>query len=319
METICCNLCSSNDHRVVYSMPDAKYARDEWFDVVECQDCGLGFVNPRPTRSEIARHYPSSFFDTFTQDAAHHLRRYAAEARYLEGVTGEGDKPLLLDVGCANGDFPRYLQARGWRVEGVEVSPNADEITGFPVYRTELSDIPFDEPRYDAVTAWAVLEHVHDPMAYFRKVARILKPRGLFVFLVTNFNSLSSRGLFLEDIPRHLFFFTEDAVKEYLRINNLTLVKVDYNDEILDWRPANWLRYYAFKHLHRRAMTWNDIPETRIEYFQRLGLKRGLIPLMRYAATHPFATLDRLLLPLYEEWQIMRKSFGIATYVGTKQ
>jgi len=78
----------------------------------------------------------------------------------------------------------------------------------FPVYTQEFQNIPLNEPTYDAVTAWAVLEHVHDPMAYFRKAAQVVKKDGLFVFLVPNFASVASRSLFCEDLPRHLYFFT---------------------------------------------------------------------------------------------------------------
>jgi 2-polyprenyl-3-methyl-5-hydroxy-6-metoxy-1,4-benzoquinol methylase len=61
------------------------------------------------------------------------------------------------------------MRRLGWKVEGVEVSSNAKLITDFKVYRQEFKDIPISEPRYDVITAWAVLEHVHDPMAYFKK------------------------------------------------------------------------------------------------------------------------------------------------------
>ena len=59
--------------------------------------------------------------------------------------------------------------ARGWDVEGVEVAEASQPIADFRVHTQEFDRIPVHEPFYDAVTAWAVMEHVHDPMAYFRK------------------------------------------------------------------------------------------------------------------------------------------------------
>ena len=172
-ETVGCNLCGSLDQQIVYKKPDELFNTDEWFTVVECSRCGLGFVNPRP---------------------------------FEEG------RPRLLDVGCANGGFPRFARANGFDVEGVEIAINSLEIADFPVYRSTLSDIPVNAPTYDIVTAWAVLEHVHDPMSYFRKVGRILKPGGAFVFLVTNFSSISSKALYREDLPRHLHFFSTKTI-----------------------------------------------------------------------------------------------------------
>src|SRR5262249_55938482 len=149
--------------------------------------------------------------------------------------------PLLLDIGCANGDFPRFMAARGWRVEGVEISESAGKISDFPVYRQEFQEIPVHSPAYDAVTAWAVLEHVHDPRAYFQKTAAVLKPGGLFVFLVTNFESLASRRLFFEDVPRHLNFFTRDVVRKYLDREGFTLLREDNGRSVYKAAPVNWL------------------------------------------------------------------------------
>ena len=222
METVNCNLCGSNNYRVIYSMPDARYFVEEWFSVVECVNCGLGFVNPRPTPSEMSKYYPASYYDYFEHERDYHFHRYAAESEFLSkgGISEQG---LLLDVGCANGDFPRFMQQRGWTVEGVEVSPNSRTVTDFKVYNQNFTEIEVDEPYYDAITAWAVLEHVHNPMAYFKKAARVLKSGGIFVFLVTNFKSLSSRCLFLEDVPRHLYFFSKETIKEYLATSGLVL------------------------------------------------------------------------------------------------
>src|SRR5437879_8656059 len=74
------------------------------------------------------------------------------------------------------------MAARSWDVEGVEISQSPRRITDFRVYGQEFQDIPVNEPVYDAVTAWAVLEHVHDPMSYFRKASEVVKKGGLFVF-----------------------------------------------------------------------------------------------------------------------------------------
>jgi 2-polyprenyl-3-methyl-5-hydroxy-6-metoxy-1,4-benzoquinol methylase len=94
------------------------------------------------------------------------------------------------------------MAARGWRVEGVEVAESSQPISDFRVYAQEFHKIRVDQPTYDAVTAWAVLEHVHDPMAYFRKASQVLRKDGLFVFNAPNFASVSSRYLFCEDFPR---------------------------------------------------------------------------------------------------------------------
>jgi hypothetical protein len=53
METVACNLCGSTRHTALYQMPDRRGYQAGIFTVVECDRCGLGFVNPRPTFEDI--------------------------------------------------------------------------------------------------------------------------------------------------------------------------------------------------------------------------------------------------------------------------
>ena len=226
---------------------------------------------------------------------------------------------LLLDLGCANGDFPRFMQQLGWRVEGVEVSANSKPISDFKVYKQEFKEIPVYEPRYDAITAWAVLEHVHDPMAYFKKAAQVLKPGGIFVFLVTNFKSLSSRCLFLEDVPRHLYFFTEETVRKYLAVSGFDLIKRDYSNKIYSMHPVNFLRYYFYRYIYRRRLEWSDTQFTRPHFFEKDNLKNCWMKNLKYLISSPLYVVDRFLMPIYEKYQIIFKKYGIVTYVARRR
>jgi SAM-dependent methyltransferase len=318
METVTCNLCGASEQRAVYSMPDSVYHEDEYFTVVECPGCGLGFLNPRPTASEMQRYYPAEFYDGFDRERDFHEGRYRAEAAFIQSVTGTQGSRVLLDVGCANGDFPRHMRTRGWEVEGVEISCTSRPIADFEVYRSEFPHIPVHEPRYDVVTAWAVLEHVHDPMAYFRKASDVLKPNGAFIFLVTNFKSASSRHLFREDIPRHLYFFTEETIREYLRRNDFRLVRAEFSGRIYQMRPVNWLYRCVHRSIRGRELEWGDVPPTRRKFFAERGVRNTLWENLRYVAAHPFAGIDRMLVPLYEKYQLLRGTYGIATYAAVK-
>ena len=316
MESVDCNLCGSRKQRVVYAKPDALYFREEWFTIVECLECGLGFVNPRPDATEISRFYPPEYYTYDDLDADYHQRRYDLEAELIASHVKNGGR-RLLDIGCANGHFARRMQEFGWQVEGVEVSANSHPIDDFKIYRQEFPEIPVNEARYDVITAWAVLEHVHDPMAHFRKVGVTLKPGGIFVFLVTNFESISSRALFQEDVPRHLYFFTEHTVREYLSRVGMRLIRTDHNTDLSSMPPMGWLRYYLYRAAGKK-LQWTDLPPTRMEYFARQNLNKGLASTARYVISNPLAAIDRLLMPLFEQLQILNRNHGIVTYIAVK-
>lgn len=316
MESVDCNLCGSVRHRVVYEQPDSLFHPDRWFRVVECLDCGLGYVNPRPSSEEIADYYPPKFYETFSEDAAHE-KRYSVQAALLPAISNDIQKPLLLDVGCASGSFPRYMKARGWDVEGVEPSTNAKTIEDFPIHRSTFDKLIMNSPTFDAITAWAVLEHTHDPSAYFRKAAALLKPGAPFIFLVTNFDSLSSRALFREDVPRHLYFFSKSTLTEFARKAGLVLEKLQPGHRIFQMLPGNILYYLAARHIHGKSLSWSDLPEPRLAYLNRTGFTEnrhglgiGFEATLRYAAAHPLATLDRIASLIYGRWQVQRGTYG---------
>jgi len=319
METVACNLCGSTRHTALYQMPDRRGFQAGIFTVVECDQCGLGFVNPRPRFQDMGKYYPKEYYEEgFAQNRAYHLGRYAREARYLRQIERKPGPKSLLDVGCANGDFPRFMMARGWHAEGVEVSASSQPITDFKVYPQQLPDIPVHQPSYDAVTAWAVLEHVHDPMAYFRKASEVTKAGGLFVFQVPNFNSLASRRLFLEDVPRHLYFFSEKTVRRYLEETGFVLEEAHFGRDIFVQPSCNWLYYQIKIRLWRRPFTYADIPMARPEFFKRYNLKPGIFSTLKYAVAQPLTVLDRALLPVFTWIQILRKTYANSTYVARR-
>jgi SAM-dependent methyltransferase len=320
LETVDCNLCGSQDYTKVYEMPDRLFFRDEFFTVVQCDHCGLAFVNPRPTRSETQKYYPREYYENAALRGFDRYleRRFTAEASFLKPLEGPGLRPRLLDVGCANGEFPRFMAARGWEVEGVEVSSSAQPIGDFPVFTQEFDTLPLHEPSYDAITAWAVLEHVHDPMSYFRKAAQLVKKDGFFIFLVPNYGSVASRYLFCEDIPRHLYFFTRETVREYLRLTDFTLEKEDNGRAIYKLAPMNWLGFQVRTKILRKPYTFNDVPLTSKEFRRLRHLPGGVATALKYAAYSPVSVIDRMLWPFLETAQIWKKTYGVSTFVAKK-
>ena len=320
METVACNLCGSQRCSPVYEMPDARFFPDEYFTIVECDECGLGFVNPRPDRKEIQKYYPREYYENEESEGfePYLQRRFRQEARYLKEIEDRPGLRKLLDVGCCNGEFPRFMAARGWGVEGVEVSEVSQRIKDFPVYPQEFQDIPVDRPTYDAVTAWAVLEHVHDPMAYFQKTSQVLKKGGLFVFQMPNFASTASRRLYWEDVPRHLYFYKRENVAQYLEKTGFVLRKEDNRGNVYKSSPANWLPYMIKTRLQGKAFTYKDKPLSSKEFRKLYNLQRSIGADWKYFAYSPVSVVDRLLWPALEAVQILRKTYGSSTYMARK-
>ena len=102
------------------------------------------------------------------------------------------DGARVLDVGCQLGALPIALSERGARVTGVDVDDALldgarlrAECYGASVSfaRAEGESLPFEDASFDVVTFVDVIEHVRDPRAAVRELARVLRPGGtLYLF-----------------------------------------------------------------------------------------------------------------------------------------
>jgi hypothetical protein len=68
-----------------------------------------------------------------------------------------------------------------------------------------------------------------------------------------------------------------------------------------------------------KRFTYQDIPLTSREFRKVHGLKRSLYAALQYAAYSPGLAIDRMLWPVIETVQILRKTYGMSTYVARKQ
>jgi SAM-dependent methyltransferase len=108
--------------------------------------------------------------------------------RVLDVGTGEGQVARLV-AGSAS---RRRAAARGGRlVVGVDPSRaqlgEAARRGGDPQYvRAEAGTLPFASASFDTVVACLVFEHIVDADAAIAEVARVLRPRGRFLFLLNH-------------------------------------------------------------------------------------------------------------------------------------
>lgn len=100
-----------------------------------------------------------------------------------------------LDVGCGRHLLPSWrrnheaqLVAAARTVVGVDADmASLRDHQGFArKVRGEIAHLPFADGRFDIVTANMVVEHLRDPAAQFREIARVLAPGGVFLFHTPN-------------------------------------------------------------------------------------------------------------------------------------
>lgn len=112
------------------------------------------------------------------------LERRFVEA--IERLVGPGDR--LLDAGCGSGRLFTYnLRGRASLVVGVDTSPDVAHNPNIDApLRASLTVLPFASETFDLIICKHVLEHLADPKAAFRELARVLSPQGRLLLLTPN-------------------------------------------------------------------------------------------------------------------------------------
>ena len=147
--------------------------------------------------------------------------RYERELRLFRSWCAAGE---VLDVGCSTGGFLHQLGKRfpkDYNLLGIDLPSAALDYArsrGVPVNSQSFLDLDLGSRRFDAVTFWAVLEHVPHPKAFLEKAGRVLKRGGYCFILVPNLKSLAIRLLgpkYRYIMAEHLNYFTPATLKVF--------------------------------------------------------------------------------------------------------
>jgi|SRR5579871_280202 len=247
-----CLLCNGRRWFTLLEAPDCTTGGSGlWFAVVQCQDCGLCFTNPRPTPASLSQFYPNEYRPHQLRAS---VRTHAWRARLASlGGMRPHDCPSwhgqgrLLDFGCGGGTYLERMHRRGWRVTGLDTSASAVEVVrhrlGLPALVGTLPHPELLPASFDVITMRHSLEHVHNPQEVLRAARRLLSLGGKLIVAVPNIDSLAFRWFghawFGLDLPRHLTHFTPLTLQVMLqrvgfRVGRVRMV-----------RHSSWLRSSA--------------------------------------------------------------------------
>ncbi|MEK7727332.1 MAG: class I SAM-dependent methyltransferase [candidate division KSB1 bacterium] len=240
LEHRACPLCSTEQAENFIVVPDRfALAQGETYALQRCGSCGMIFLNPRPPEAESGRYYQHEEYLPFASVGA---PRSITERLYtlLRRVNLRWKKKLLarfhqtgalLDVGCGTGEFLACMRAAGWQVRGLEREAKAAawgrKQLQLDIQTGSTDDLQNEPQKYNVITMWHVLEHVYDPRAALRLLAKLLREDGVLIVAVPNIASLDAK-FYREhwialDAPRHVNHFTLTTLNRAAAAQGLVL------------------------------------------------------------------------------------------------
>lgn len=204
----------------------AEFASGQYYD-----QAGAGYyVSPAKVESDYAQ--------VRFERELHFFRRYCPGG-------------AVLDVGCSTGAFLFQLNRKfrgDYQILGTDVSGPALEYAAsrdVPVLSGSFPEMDFGGKLFEAVTFWAVLEHLLEPKRFLERAALILKEQGLCFVLVPNLRSLVARWLgsrYRYIYAQHLNYFTAASLRQAVeaRFDVVQIRDSHFNPLVLwqDWRSG---------------------------------------------------------------------------------
>ena len=187
--------------------------------------CGSGTTLPLAREDELASFYPQHYapFDVphGPLASAMALMQRVRDCRFpLAELAATSGSRTLLDVGCGRGDLAASWLARGWRVLGIEPSPEAAATAagrGAEIIGQTLSATQLEPESLDAVVFRHSLEHVTEPRLDLHRVQAALRRGGRLAVIVPNWGSWQRRAFgeywFPLELPRHRAHFTATGLR----------------------------------------------------------------------------------------------------------
>lgn len=216
-----CPQCGDDVHQKFFYLRDKK--------LYKCSSCNLVYSIPREVPIDL---YDSAYSQSgeYSNYLLNHNSPKVTWAmkRFLHSTKVPGK---LLDIGCSTGVFLNAAIKKGWMVEGIEISESAGKIckknTGANIFIGKVEDFP-TEHRFDAITAWEVLEHTSYPIDFIEKAKKLLRKGGILCLSVPNWDSPWTRNskLIQHWPPYHLSFWTPQSLKTLFSIEDFKIVDI---------------------------------------------------------------------------------------------
>jgi 2-polyprenyl-3-methyl-5-hydroxy-6-metoxy-1,4-benzoquinol methylase len=209
----------------------------EIFQIVTCINCNFSFTNPRPNQKDIGKYYQSAEYISHQDDNKGLINKlyYIVKNKNLKSklhlINKLQKKGNLLDIGCGTGSFLEICQNGGWRVTGIEPDLLARE-KAIEKTKGEVKENIFElsHQKYDLITMWHVLEHMHDLNRSIEKIKSLLSSTGKLIIAVPNRNSYDARKFgeywAAYDIPRHLYHFTQPTLIKLMNQHQLKIQQI---------------------------------------------------------------------------------------------
>lgn len=239
---ISCPACSSKSFTEEF--------KKNGFEYVTCNFCLTLFVINRPSFDSLLKFYTHSnsttyWVEKFFKPKAIKRREmiFQPRAQYIAERFGKDPGWLVGDIGAGFGIFLEEIRKLwpGSKYVAIEPSVSQAKICEEAQLNVEccaVENLEGYDNRFDLLTAFELLEHLHDTKEFLSSVYRLLKPGGIFFGTTLNGLGFDIQVLWEKSKsitpPHHLNFFNPESLTQMFSNAGLKVFELDTPGK-LDW------------------------------------------------------------------------------------
>lgn len=211
----------------------------ETLEVLRCDTTGYDFFYPFSSQGD-----PDFYSDLYSKKSSEAWAYAGVRWEFnwvCDRLTNCGS---ILDIGCGSGEFLKRVAGKAPTVRGLETSSfgfSEAKKAGLDVRQETIQEhAKSTQASYDIVTAFQVLEHIHDVGDFLRSMASVVAPNGMLVIAVPNnggFVGLQD-DLPLNFPPHHMGLWRAESLAALAPTLGLQMITLEYEplqEDVLDW------------------------------------------------------------------------------------
>ncbi len=276
-----CEICGSTKFKFLFKGGDKLIGVSGEFNLMQCTNCKVEFLNPQPNHQELKKYYDSNKYYSlkkiskdsfktkfkiflyklyFTKNNNYMYKLLFSPIKFMIRSTVIKKNAKLLDLGCGSGRFLSEMRTLGLNIYGVEPG-DFDESENLNIKNTTLLNAKYPSNFFDIITLNHTFEHLGNPIETIKEIYRILKNNGIFIIGVPNTRSLANKlfnkNWLAYDVPRHLFNYSDKLMIDILKQYNFKIKTIRYNS-----RPSQFvMSFYFLLRIKKRIGITNKLLE----------------------------------------------------------
>jgi len=264
-----CPVCNSRQRQLLFVGYDDRFGQPDEFPVVECLECGLGYLGIRVAVGDAGRlyskYYGKSYFPPVGVTGVGRLkhtvklsllykiyRRFSSRIDLYNEISMRPlERPRVLDIGNGAGAAVYGAHYIVNVLKGSWIGIDIDEHVcakirdlGFEAFCCKLEDFAKRESlsnhlgSFTHIVASQLIEHIYNPRSFLQAASALMSPDGRLIVSCPNYDSFFKRRFGKKwihwHIPYHLYHFNDNNLKILLARSALELIKFN------TVTPATW-------------------------------------------------------------------------------